>query len=47
MRARLRNPPRSNVPGNDIDFAKLKPTIPVTAEQQKAFVDKFNALFHK
>jgi iron(III) transport system substrate-binding protein len=40
-------PARSNVPGNDIDFATLKPTIPVTPEQQKAFVDKFNALFHK
>jgi iron(III) transport system substrate-binding protein len=40
-------PARSDVPGNDIDFAALKPTIPVTAGQQKAFVDQFNALFHK
>jgi iron(III) transport system substrate-binding protein len=40
-------PARSNVPGNAIDFAALKPTYPVTAGQQKAFVARFNALFHQ
>jgi iron(III) transport system substrate-binding protein len=40
-------PARSDVPGNDIDFAALKPTYPVTAAQQQAFVDQFNALFHQ
>jgi len=38
---------RSNVPGNDIDFATLTPTSSVSADQQKTFVDTFNALFHK
>jgi iron(III) transport system substrate-binding protein len=40
-------PALSNVPGNAIDFAALKPTYPVTAAQQQAFVDRFNALFHQ
>lgn len=40
-------PARSNVPGNTIDFAAMKPTYPVTPGQQKAFVGQFNALFHK
>jgi len=40
-------PSRSNVPGNDIDFAALKPTYPVSAGQQQAFVVQFNALFHQ
>jgi iron(III) transport system substrate-binding protein len=40
-------PARSNVPGNDIDFATLKPTYPVSAAQQQAFVVRFNALFHQ
>jgi iron(III) transport system substrate-binding protein len=40
-------PARSNVPGNDIDFAALKPTYPVTVAQQDAFVDRFIALFHQ
>jgi iron(III) transport system substrate-binding protein len=40
-------PVRSGVPGNDIDFAALKPTYPVTVAQQQAFVVQFNALFHQ
>jgi iron(III) transport system substrate-binding protein len=40
-------PARSNVPGNDIDFASLKPSVPVTPDQQKAFVAQFNALFQR
>jgi iron(III) transport system substrate-binding protein len=39
-------PARSNVPGNNIDFATLKPGLPVPPAQQAAFVDQFNALFH-
>jgi iron(III) transport system substrate-binding protein len=39
-------PVLSNVPGNSIDFATLKPTFPVTAAQQQAFISQFNALFH-
>jgi len=38
-------PARANVPGSTINFATLKPTSPVTAAQQKAFVNEFNALF--
>ena len=40
-------PALSNVPGNNIDFATLKPGYPVTAARQQAFVDQFNALFHQ
>jgi iron(III) transport system substrate-binding protein len=40
-------PARSNVPGNDIDFASLRPSVPVTPDQQKAFVAQFNALFQR
>lgn len=38
-------PAKSNVPGNDIDFASLEPTSPVTADDQSEFVDEFNSLF--
>jgi len=40
-------PARSDVPGSDIDFAALKPTYPVSAAQQQAFVGRFNALFRQ
>jgi iron(III) transport system substrate-binding protein len=40
-------PARSNVPGNDTDFAKLTPTHPVSQAQANAFVNRFNELFHK
>jgi iron(III) transport system substrate-binding protein len=40
-------PARSGVPGNDIDFAALKLAYTVTAAQQQAFVNQFNALFHQ
>jgi iron(III) transport system substrate-binding protein len=39
-------PARSGVPGNTIDFASLKPTIPDNPAQQSAFLTKFNSLFH-
>ena len=40
-------PARSNVPGNNIDFASLKPTYPDSAAQAAAFVNRFNVLFHQ
>jgi iron(III) transport system substrate-binding protein len=40
-------PARSNVPGSAIDFATLKPSLPVPPAAQAAFVDLFNKEFHK
>jgi iron(III) transport system substrate-binding protein len=39
-------PARSGIPGNNIDFASLTPTPPVSAADQATFVAKFNSMFH-
>jgi iron(III) transport system substrate-binding protein len=36
---------RSNVPGSDIDFADLEPTVPASPEEHQAFIAEFDSLF--
>jgi len=40
-------PARANIPGNEVDFASLEVTVPVSGDEHQAFIKTFNSLFQK